>query len=150
MSKGGKSRSVDVLIADLLANYESMGGKAFLRKWALHSHVNLRKFIEILFRFAPQPEVFAGDLNMQIISAVPRMDDSEKGKRIKELEDQVKEKDDELYGYRASVHVKDVEEIEHEPVRPLALEEHCEKKPVEMTDKELDLEIERIQKELRK
>jgi len=149
--KDGKKRSVEDLITDLLAAYRTLGGQKFLKKWAAASNKNLAKFIEILFKFAPHPEGQSGpgDVTLKIISAVPRPDDSDKAKRIRELEDQLKERDEELHGFRASVDVQDVKEIEHEPVRPDQLPEHV-KEPKAMSDEELDQEIKEIEKELKK
>jgi len=83
--KDGKKRSVDALIYDLLGAYEDLGGDKFLRKWAVHSHSNLRKFFELLFKFAPQPDVVAGDPNIKVVSAVPRPDERTMAKIIKKL-----------------------------------------------------------------
>ncbi len=54
--KDGKKRSVEMLITDLLATYKTLGGEKFLKKWAASSNRNLARFIEILFKFAPQPQ----------------------------------------------------------------------------------------------
>lgn len=126
--KDGKKRSVDALIDDLLATYGTLGGSKFLKKWAMQSHGNLRKFIEILFKFAPQPDVVAGDVNVQVITAVPRINDSAAAKRIRELEAELRKKDKELERIRAPIDVQDVKEIEHKPVRPVELPEHIEKR----------------------
>lgn len=144
----GKKRSVDALIYDLLAAYESLGGDTFLRKWAVHSHVNLRKFFELLFKFAPQPDVVAGDMNMRVVSAVPRPDERTMAKRIRKLEAELKTKDEELEDLRRPP-APDVAVIEHEPIRPRELPEHGTPGIKEMTDEELDAEIARIQKEIK-
>lgn len=137
--KDGKRRSVDALIKDLLLAYEAMGGGDFIKKWALHSHKNLTKFVEILFRFAPQPEQAGSDINIQVISAVPRQATDQ---RVRDLERRLQESEAELQIYKA----QDLKVIEHEPIR------EDEKDPgiKKMTDDELDQEIEKIQKELRK
>lgn len=125
----------------------------------MQSHGNLRKFIEILFKFAPHPDVVVGDTTIQVISAVPRMDDSDKAKRIRELEDQLKERDEELHGFRASVDVQDVKEIEHAPIRSKELPEHSDPKIKAAKDEEIspsgwkefeDLSDEKLEKRLRK
>lgn len=147
--KDGKKRSVEALIEDLLATYGSLGGPKFLKAWALISQNNLRKFVEILFRFAPQPDVFTGNTNIQVVSAVPRIDDRAMAKRIRDLEAELKMKDEELHGFRASAHAPDEGELEHEPVRLLSLPAHGNPGIKDMTDDELDLEIARIQKEIK-
>lgn len=124
--KDGKKRSVNALIDDLLATYGTLGGTKFLKKWAMQSHGNLRKFIEILFKFAPQPDVVAGDTNIQIISAVPRIrsDDTGQGERIKELQQLLRQRDEEIRLLKGQVDVPDLGDIKHEPVRPAELPEH--------------------------
>ena len=131
--KDGKKRSIGDLISDLLAAYQTMGGEKFLKKWAKQSNRNLTKFIEILFKFAPHPDVVPGDTSIKVISAVPRSDDRATAKRIRELEAKLREKEEELKQFRTSVDVQDIKEIQHEPVRPAALPEHV-KKPKARSD----------------
>lgn len=138
--KDGKKRSVATLIDDLLAAYETLGGDKFLKKWATHSHRNLARFIEILFKFAPQPqdanrssntifeisEKFMPKIKIERIISDVRPDEmgDPLGKRIKYLEDRLKEKDKEISRLRASVNVHDTKEIEHEPICSAELPEH--------------------------
>lgn len=144
----GKKRSVSVLLDDLLKAYASMGGEKFIKKWALESKGNLKKFIEILFKFAPQPEnpSLPGGTTFEIsekfmpkikleriytdirpnentIMKRPRPGDARK-KRIMELQDKLKEKDEELRRLKALIDGHDTKEIEHEPIRPIELPEH--------------------------
>lgn len=116
--KDGKKRSIETLINDLLATYETLGGEKFLKRWASYSQRNLTKFIEILFKFAPHPEGYVGDVKIKVISAVPRSDQGDVAKRIREMQAELKEKDEELKRLKALNNVQDIKEIEHEPVRP--------------------------------
>lgn len=162
--KDGKKRSVATLIGDLLAAYESLGGDKFLRKWALHSHSNLRKFIEILFKFVPQPEVVAGDTNIKVISAVPRVkieriitDDPEKvgmpraqEKTINDLQAEIRAKDGEIKHLKALIDAQETRVIEHEPIPPAALPEHTDKlldELASLSEEELDKRLERMTNE---
>jgi hypothetical protein len=104
--KDGKKRSAGALIDDLLATYGTLGGEKFLKKWAMQSHSNLRKFIEILFKFAPHPEGYVGDANIKVISAVPRPDQGDTAKRIREMQAELKEKDEELKRLKALNNVR--------------------------------------------
>lgn len=114
--RDGKMRSPEELIKDILATYQTLGGKAFLRKWAMHSHVNLRKFVEILFRFAPQVEGFVGETNIQIISNIPRSNDTDEAKTIRELKLRLGDQEKELKRLREAMHTQGEEVIDHEPI----------------------------------
>lgn len=157
--KDGKKRSVEDLITDLLAAYRTLGGQKFLKKWAAASNKNLAKFIEILFKFAPHTDVVPGDTTIHVTSAVPRLDDRAAAKRIRELEAELREKDEELRRHEAPVDVQDVKEIKHEPVRLFALPEHRDPKIKAAKDEEIspsgwkefeDLSDEKLEKRLRK
>ncbi len=104
--KNGKRRSVEGLINDLLAAYQTLGGEKFLKKWAAQSNRNLTKFIDILFKFAPHPEGYYGDVNIEVISAVPRPDPGDAAKRIREMQAELKEKDEELKRLKALNNVR--------------------------------------------
>jgi len=116
LCKDGKLRSPEQLIKDILATYQTLGGKAFLKKWAMHSHVNLRKFVEILFRFAPQVEGFVGETNIQIISNIPRSNDTDERKTIRELKLRLGDQEKELKRLREAIHTQGEEVIDHEPI----------------------------------
>ncbi len=104
--KDGKKRSIETLINDLLAAYQTLGGEKFLKKWAAQSNRNLTKFIDILFKFAPHPEGYYGDVNIKVISAVPRPDLGDAAKRIREMQAELKEKDEELKRLKALNNVR--------------------------------------------
>ena len=164
----GKKRSVGVLLDDLLKAYASMGGEKFIKKWALESKGNLKKFIEILFKFAPQPESpslpggitheiserFMPKLRIERVitdklpdEAEERASNAETEERINYLEAQLKVKDEELRRLRNLVDEEDAEEIEHELIHLLELPEHTkadEEKIAKLKEKrdELRREIE--------
>lgn len=163
--KDGKKRSVEGLINDLLAAYGSLGGDKFLKKWAVQSHGNLRKFIEILFKFVPQPQTptqgpgslmfdFSEKIKIErIITDDPEkvgMPRSDQKAIINDLRTQLKQKDDELTHLRALIDAQDIKEIEHTPIRPAALPEHTDKMLDELanlSDEELDKRLERMTNE---
>ena len=136
--KDGKKRSVATLIDDLLAAYEHLGGDKFLKSWAAHSHRNLARFVEILFKFAPPPEAssvpggviyefsekYMPKIERIITDKRPGELKDDKNKRIKELENLLRKQDAELRRLRSLVDVQDIEEIEHEPILPKGLPEH--------------------------
>ena len=105
--KNGKRRSVEGLISDLLAAYQTLGGEKFLKKWAAQSNRNLTKFIDILFKFAPHPEGYYGDVNIKVISAVPRPDRGDAAKRIREMQAELNKKDEELKRLKALNNVRE-------------------------------------------
>ena len=128
--KDGKKRSVAVLVDDLLAAYAELGGDKFLLKWASQSHRNLAKFIDILFKFVPQPELVIQQefkpLTVQI-KQIPKGDHFEiMQKDIRELQDELREKNLELLRLRSIFDSHDIQykEIEHEPIRNKELPSH--------------------------
>ena len=138
----GKKRSVGVLLDDLLKAYASMGGEKFIKKWALESKGNLKKFIEILFKFAPQPEssslpggtTFEASEKFMPTIKVERIftdrrpgekaEDAIAQKRINALQAELETEREENRRLRMLVDGKDAEVIEHEPIRPSELPEH--------------------------
>lgn len=123
LCKDGKKRSVAALIDDLLDAYATLGGAKFLKSWASHSHKNLAAFVQLLFKFAPQPEI--GDdreikpLQVQITTTPTDSHIANMEKNIIELRDELREKSDELQRLKSifDTHNITFEELEHEPIR---------------------------------
>lgn len=149
ISKGGRGKSLDKLISDLLSTYEAVGSEAFLKKWATASHRNLTKFVELLYRFATPPEVGQGDLNIQVVSAVPRpgSGDVAASKVIRDLREELKERDKEIKRLNSILDFTDVVETEHEVIPPDELPEHREEIK-ELSDEELEEEIKKTKEEV--
>jgi len=152
--KDGKKRSTEQLIEDLLTTYSKLGSDKFLHKWALKSQRNLARFIDILFKFAPEPKRVdgVGDVSYQLSDKFmpkftieriitderpdehggPKMKMPRPGdiidKKVKEMEDKLREKDAEIQRLRGifETHGIDSEELVHEPIKPIELPEHSE------------------------
>jgi hypothetical protein len=139
--KDGKKRSVEALIDDLLSTYSKLGSDKFLHEWALKSHRNLTKFIDILFKFAPQPETLIKGEFKPLQVTVNRVITDKRPQELETyprshqgLEDQIHELRTELYAkdkrlkeYAALLDTLDIEDsvrsiplIEHEPVKDKA------------------------------
>lgn len=144
-ARRARNCSMATLIDDLLAAYESLGGDKFLKSWAAHSHRNLAKFIEILFKFGlPSQGVDpSGNVTYQASEKfMPKIEriytdkrpgelKDDKNKRIKKLENLLRKQDAELRRLRAIVDIPDGEVIEHEPIRPKELPEHDDETEIE-------------------
>lgn len=61
LAPSGKKGDVRVLIDDLLTTYAQLGGAKFLTKWAKQNYKNLSRFVDILYKFAPEPRSFSPD-----------------------------------------------------------------------------------------
>lgn len=138
LSKDGKKRSVAALVDDLLSTYGKLGSNKFLYSWAMRSHRNLEKFIDILFKFAPQPETLIKGEFKPLQVTVNRVITDKRPQELETyprshqgLEDQIHELRTELYAkdkrlkeYAALLDTLDIEDsvrsiplIEHEPVK---------------------------------
>ena len=150
MSKGRKGQSLDKLISDLLSTYEAIGGEEFLKTWAASSHKNLTKFVELLYRFATPPEFGGGDLNIQIVSAIPRPGDKENpaAEVIRELREVVKERDKEIRRLNSLLDYTDPVDADFEVIKPDELPEHEEEGIKGLSDQELDQEIKKTKEEV--
>jgi len=150
ISKGRKGGSLDKLISDLLSTYQSIGSEEFLKKWATANHKNLTKFVELLFKLATPPEFGGGDLNIQIVSAVPRPGDKEDAAAsvIRELRAELKQRDQEIKRLNGILDFTDPVEVDHEVIKPDELPEH-EEGIKKLTDDELDQEIKKLKEEVK-
>lgn len=96
----------------------------------------------------------AGIGTLQVVSAVPRSTDADAvmKRKIRELEAQVKDQAEELRRFKAVTTVEALVELKHEPVRPAGLPEHkpSDKDVGDLTDEELEAEIQSVQKEIEK
>ena len=119
--KDGKKRSVQALVDDLLAAYEHLGGDKFLRQWASHSHRNLARFVEILFKFAPPPEMLIKQeikslqvhLTKTITDELPS--DELRDFHVQNLEQQVEKQELELSRLRGLLASKETKLLEGYP-----------------------------------
>lgn len=86
LSKPGKPADVSALISDLLVVYSELGGSKFLAKWAKQNYKNLSRFVDILFRFAPEPLRFNPDSKDGPPIEFVLHDDQTSQARIRQLE----------------------------------------------------------------
>ena len=159
LCKDCKTRSVSVLLDDLLGAYATMGGGKFLAKWATQNHRNLTKFIDILFKFTPDSKAVDRSEHSKPLRLIisdqflPKIGDKkakempepenfkEAEKIIRKLLIELKKKEEQLKRYKKH-DVQDVRPIEHEPIRPEGLPEHKKEKeqPEDQPDQgDLDL-----------
>ena len=137
----GKTRSPAALVNDLLSTYGKMGSNKLLYKWAMRSHGNLTKFIDLLFKFAPMPTVESSmefkPLTIQI-QKLPE-DDAYKlmEENIKQLKDDNREMSLELVRMKSIFDSHSIEytEISHEVIRD-ELPSHDEVKAKDDEEKE--------------
>ena len=154
--KDGKKRTTEELIQDLLTTYVKLGSNKMLYKWATESKGNLKRFLDILFKFAPLPksidssdprsptylasEQFMPRLKIERIITDKRPD--EHGgptmkmprpgdiidKKMKEMEDKLRERDAEIQRLMSifETHGIDADELKHEPIKAIELPEYSE------------------------
>jgi len=168
LCKDGKKRSTEQLIQDLLATYVKLGSNKFLYKWALESKGNLKKFLDILFKFAPLPkaidssdprsptyqfsEQYMPEFKIERIITDKRPDEHGGPKmrmprpgdaidrKMKEMEDNLRQRDEEIDRLKSifETHGINADELTHEPIEAIELPEH--------SDSELDEKIEAAEK----
>lgn len=170
ISKGGKKRSTEQLIEDLLSTYTKLGSDKFLHSWAVRSQKNLSRFLDILFKFAPLPkaidssdprsptylasEQFMPKLKIERIitnqnpdeHGGPKMSMPRPGdiidKKMKEMEDKLRERDAEIQRLMSIFETHGIasDELKHEPIKAIELPEHSD------SESEIDKKIEEAEK----
>jgi len=154
--KDGKKRSTEELIQDLLTTYVKLGSDKMLYKWATESRGNLKRFLDILFKFAPPAkpidpsdprnpvyqasERFMPKLTIERVITdqrpnehggakmkMPRPGDMI-DKKMKEMEDKLRERDAEIQRLMNifETHDIDIGEVVHKPIRAIELPESSE------------------------
>ena len=138
--KDGKKRSVAALVDDLLGTYSKLGSEKFLLEWAKSSKRNLTLFLQILYKFAPQPTI--GDdrefkpLTVQVTNVIGDKRTEQLGTysqshqalddQLHELQRELRKKDMEIERFKGifSQHDIDPSELEHEPFEDEQLPGH--------------------------
>lgn len=166
--KDGKKRSTEELIQDLLVTYVKLGSDKMLYKWATESKGNLKRFLDILFKFAPLPKsvdsydphsptYLASEQFMPKVEVVftDRRPDEHGGgkmkmprpgdiidKKMKEMENKLRERDAEIQRLMSifETHGIDADELKHEPIEAIPLPEHSD------SESEIDEKIEDAEK----
>lgn len=166
--KDGKKRTTEELIQDLLTTYVKLGSNKMLYKWATESRGNLKRFLDLLFKFAPLPksidsfdprsptylasEQFMPKIKIERVFTDRRPDEHGGGKmkmprpgdiidkKMKEMEDKLRKRDAEIQRLMSifETHGIDSEELKHEPIKAIELPEY--------SDSELDKKIENAEK----
>lgn len=118
---------------------------AFCKKNQMNMRLLIQEVRKILPDLAVEREGTGGGI-IQVVSATPRATDADAvmRRKIRDLEARVKDQDEEIHRLKGVTTIPIIEELKHEPIRPDALPAH------KLTDKELDEEIERVEKELKK
>ena len=129
---GGKRHSVGALVEDLLGTYNKLGSNKFLLEWALSSKRNLTLFIQLLYKFAPQPvegddrefkplivkvEKIISDRRPAELETYPQ---SHQGleDQLHELRKEIRERDNEIERFKGIFKAHDIDPgvIQHEPI----------------------------------